>query len=192
MRVFCVLTAEELGGQQADLIVFPGGVDRAEIEKAHLVLPRATIAGAVLEGRYVRAVLLHQGLNRIDYLKVDTDRRTEGTGYVPKRLPLFEAEDVCIGVLICMDVNLPDLASALIRAIRSSSAHLKIVCIPSHMGSHWFNADILPSQQYEGVHVVLCNHTKDYQDRCKSFVTDTRGKKIRVQQQEEPIHVDLR
>ena len=57
-----------------------------------------------MENGRSRGVVLHGGQNRIDYLKVETDGRTVGSGDHQQN-SVYELGDVCIGVLICMDVN---------------------------------------------------------------------------------------
>ena len=42
-----------------------------------------------------------------------------------------------------------------------------------------------------GMHVIACNHTNFHQVRCASFVTNTAGNKIHIQQGDEPINVKL-
>jgi len=96
----------------------------------------------------------------------------------------------CVGMLICMDVDHPTFSQAIIRRVRSSECRLKLICIPADMGSYSFNGDTVPSQLH-GVNVILCNHTKTHQNRCKSFITDMRGRKIVVQKSDEPVHVQL-
>ena len=191
MRISCVLAARELNAESADLIVFPEGVCRKEIEDAELSNLDAVIAAAVVENGYSRGVLLHRGQNRIDYLKVETDGRTVGTGNHQQN-PVYEFGSFCIGVLICMDIDKPDFSRTVVEKIRASSAKLKFLCVPADMGDYWFSGDSLPfPNRFEGVHVILCNHVKTHQARCKSFVTDIVGKKLVVQQDHEPIYAVL-
>jgi hypothetical protein len=189
MRISCVIAASELDAVPADLIVFPEGVCRREIEKAQSFYPEAVIVAAIVENGFSRGVLLHGGRNRIDYLKVESDGRTVGSGD-HQQVPIYEFEDVCIGVLICMDVDCLLFSRAVIEKVRTSSAKLKLLCVPADMTSDWFSGDAL-SSVFEAIHVVLCNHTKTHQARCKSFVTDMHGRKIVVQDQDEPIHAEL-
>ena len=49
MRVSCVLSADQLGPQPADLILLPEGVGYSEIETASSTYPDAMVIGAVLE-----------------------------------------------------------------------------------------------------------------------------------------------
>jgi len=68
----------------------------------------------------------------------------------------------------------------------------KLLCLPADMGSYWFDGDALAfPHRYAGIHVALCNHTKTHNVRCKSFVTDTHGKKVHVQVNSEPIYVTV-
>ena len=191
MKVSCVLASCELNDESIDLIVFPEGVCRRQIEEASLSYPDAFIVGAVVESGRSRGILLHRGKGRIDYFKVETDGRTEGTGNTQQKL-VYEHGDVCIGILICMDIDNVAFSTAAIESIKSSSASLKLLCVPADMGSHWLSGDSLPfPKKFEGIHVILCNHIKTHQSRCKSFITDIKGEKIMVQQDREPIYAEL-
>ena len=192
MRISCVLSARELLSINTDLIVFPEGICWAEIEAAQSSHPESAIVGAIVENRRSRGLLIYQGLNRIDYLKVESDNLTNGTGNL-KQNPVYMFGDVCIGVLICKDINHPAFSRAVIENIKSISAKLKLLCVPADMDNFNFTGEnLLYPQTYEGLHVIMCNHTKSHpQDRCKSFVTNTRGMKVRVQTHVEPIHTDL-
>lgn len=190
MRITCALTSGKLTSPAADLIVFPEGVCWKEIQAAQSSYSKSVIVGAVIENGQSREVLLHQGLNRIDYLKVQTDGQTTGNGD-PKQDPVYYLENLCIGVLICMDIDAVEFSGAVIKKIRSSRANLKLLCIPADMASCW---DILAfPKRFEGIHVILCNHTKTYQGsaRCQSFIADAHGRKIVVQVQDEPIYAGL-
>ena len=175
-----------------DLIVFPEGILPEEVAKAQASHPESMIVGATDEGGRSRGLLLHRGENRIDYLKVETDGLTKGSRDLQQN-PVYQFGKVCIGVLICMDVDHPEFSRAVIAKVRSSSAKLKLICIPADMGNEWFGGDSLQfPTKFEGTHVILCNHIKTHpQDRCKSFVTDTHGTKIVVQYEDEPIHTEL-
>src|SRR6187399_2767942 len=112
MLVSCVQQAVEIETPCADVIVFPEYSELAELTKARSICPDAIIVGAVVEEdqRRVprgRGILFHRGTNQIDYLKIgsDTSGETKGTDSRPERLPVYEFSNVCIGVLICMDVN---------------------------------------------------------------------------------------
>jgi predicted amidohydrolase len=190
MRVACVIKASELKELAAELIVFPEGVRRAEILAAQSSHPDAVVVGAVVENRRSRAALLHRGLNQIDYLKARSDGRTIGTGDA-RQDAVYDSGTLCIGVLICMDIDHVELSQAVIDTIRSSPANLKVLCIPADMSSDW-NVLNCP-KRFEGIYVVLCNHTLSYQgiSRCQSFIADTSGRRIVVQAQDEPIYADV-
>lgn len=192
VRISCVLTARELRSARTDLIVFPEGIFRGEIEAAQLSHPDSVIVGAIVENGRSRGLLRHRGKNRIDYLKVETDGRTTGTENLQQN-PVYVLGDVCIGVLICMDINHGAFSRAVIENIKFTSAKLKLLCVPADMADYYFSGQNLASpQNFEGVHVILCNHTNAHpQDRCKSFVTDTHGTKVVVQNHVEPIHTNL-
>ena len=193
MRISCVLTARELAGVSADLIVFPEGVSWKEVKDAESSHPDAVITGAIVENSDIRGLLLHRGHQRIDYLKVLTDERTVETRDYQQN-PVYECGDVCIGVLICRDVSYPKFSPPVIEKIRTSSAKMKVLCVPADMDFRWFTGDGPPFlRDFEGVHLLLCNHTKTYKgnNRCKSFITNTHCTKIAVQRQDEPIHMEL-
>lgn len=191
MKVSCILAVGELDAKPTDLIVFPEGVCIKEIEEAMSVHPDAVIVAAYVENGHSRGVLWHQGRNRIDYLKVCDDGRTGGTENLQQN-PTYSFGDTCIGVLICMDIDHIAFSLAVIQKLKSSKARSKYLCVPADMGSAWFSEDCLPfPQRFEGIHVILCNHIKTHQVRCKSFITDTDGMKIVVQRNEEPIHRDF-
>ncbi len=190
MRITCVIKASELRGQAADLIVFPEGVCWAEIGAAQSSHPDSVVVGAVVDNGHSRAVLLHRGLNQINYLKVGTDGRTIGTG-VAQQDAVYDSGTLCIGVLICMDIDEVELSQDVIDTMHSSPAKLKVLCIPADMASHW---DVLNfPKRFEGMYVVLCNHTKSYQgiSRCQSFIADRGGRRIVVQAKDEPIYADV-
>ena len=184
-----MLNAQEVGGAPADLIVFPEGACHKEIQEASTKNPNSIIVGAIVEDGRSRGLLIHHGQNKIEYLKVESDDRTEGSQNV-QQCPVYEMPDICIGVLICKDIDSVEFARKVIDRIKSSSCALKLLCVPADMMSDWFSDEKLPPK-YEGVHVVLCNHTKTYQFRCQSFVTDMLGNKINVQKQHKPVYAQL-
>ena len=192
MKVSCVLAVHELDGVPADLVVFPEGISRLDLDAAQLSHPNAFIAAAIEENGCCRGILMHQRRNRIEYLKIGSDGRTVGSRNICQS-PVYQAANVCVGMIICMDVNNPVFLRTVVDKIRSSTASQKFLCIPADMDANWFVGDKLAfPQEFGGVHVVVCNHTKTYPDiRCASFITDTLGTKIKVQRQHEPIHAEL-
>lgn len=192
MRISCVLAARELHSVLTDLIVFPEGICWEEIVAAQSSHPGSIIVGAIVENGCSRGLLLHRGVNRIDYLKVENDGRTIGTGNL-RQNPVYVLGDVCIGILICMDIINGAFSQTVIKKIKSTPAKLKLLCVPADMADYYFSGQILATpQNFEGINVILCNHTNAHpQDRCKSFVTDTHGKKVVVQNYVEPIHAEL-
>ena len=192
MRVSGVLNAAQLVAETPDLIVFPEGVQFSELQQARSKHPRAIVIGAVLERWCCRAYLLHQGDdNQIVYLKVGPYMHTPGSGDVNQQ-PVYECGDVCIGVLICMDVNCPALAQSVTERIKSANAIHKFLCIPADMSADWFKDKNLFGSIFDGMHVLMCNNTATYGlDGCQSFITDTHGKKISVWTPGEPFHAEL-
>ena len=191
MRVSCVLKVGDVENPISHVIVFPEGIDHEEITRACQLYPNCLIVGAVVEQGRSRGLLFHKGRNRIDYLKVETDGRTRGVGNV-MQMPVYETDSLCVGVLICMDIDRQEFARTVTQTIRSSSRPLKLLCIPADMGDYWFSGESLVApERFEGIYVVVCNHTKTHQARCKSFIADIKGKKVIVQKQTEPIHAEL-
>ncbi len=191
MRIACVLTASELTTSDAELIVLPEGASQREIEQVQLSYPDAMTVGGMIEHGNSCGVLWHKRKNRIAYVKVGNDGRTRGGGDL-SQMPLYEFGNVCIGVLMCMDIDNVIFSQAVIDNIRSSPEKLKLLCIPADMGDHWFNDNNSSAlQRFQGMHVILCNHTKTHQARCKSFITDTHGRKMAVQQSHEALYAEL-
>lgn len=109
-----------------------GGRILREIEAASIENPSAIIVVAIEESGRGRGVLLHHGENRIDYLKLGTDGRTSGTDNVQQN-PVYETGNLCVGVLICMDIQHRAFSWAVIERVRSSECELKLVCVPADM-----------------------------------------------------------
>jgi hypothetical protein len=190
VAVSVVLRAEEIPADSPDLIVFPEGITWDQIDHAAASHPKAVITGGVDEGGRIRAALWHAGANRIGYRKIGTDGRTKGTGLLPQAWPVYEFHDVCVGVLLCMDIDFAVFSRALVDRVRSSEQPWKFLCVPANMGSYWFEGNNV-GEHLAGMHLIVCNHTNFHQARCASFITDMEGKKIRIQQGVEPIHVKL-
>ncbi|HEX3666830.1 MAG TPA: hypothetical protein VHU23_16520 [Rhizomicrobium sp.] len=121
---------------------------------------------------------------------MNTDGTTVGTGRLPK-LPVYETDDLCVGVLICMDVQIPELVRELVARVSSSLSTYKIVCIPAHMGSNWFSGPTL-DVNFGNVFVALCNHTQQDRPRCKSFIAGPHRTKTHEQLDTEPLHAELK
>jgi hypothetical protein len=199
MRISCITRLEEIGMPPPEVMVFPEYSRSDEIGLAAARFPSSFVIAAVkVKGgepagpARCRGQLWHQGQNRIDYLKIGTDGSgwTIGTGKIP-RLPVYELPHICVGVLICMDIQNASFFLSIIDRIRLSKAALKLLCIPADMGSEWLEGDYLMDAHLEGIHVGLCNHTTNHQLRCKSFITDAHRRKIRRQIDCEPIDWEL-
>src|SRR2546428_4686154 len=82
-----------------------------------------------------RNVLWHDGANRIEYWKVGTDGRTKGSGNLPQAPPVYEFAEICVGVVICMDINAGFGAFCWVVTdrIRSSTRPWKFLCVPADM-----------------------------------------------------------
>lgn len=191
MKVWCGQSADQLAEDTPDLVVFPECVSLRDIQAAAALLPRAIVVGAVLEASRVRGIVWHLGCNRIDYAKVGFDGHTDG-GPPPERLPIYAVGDVHVGTLVCMDVQLPELRNAVVDALRASTAQFKIVGVPAEMqrGS-WFVDDWV-GPVWRGTVLALSNGVSRYPDsRLPSFITDTDGLKVAVQERTEPIWLRL-
>ncbi len=190
ISVACVLSANQLEGVETNVVVFPEGIDEIEITTAQIAHPNALVVGSIIENGMGRGVLYHRGQNRIDYLKIGNDRRTKPSNN-ERQMPVYEAGNICVGVVICMDVDTGVFLSNLLQRIKSSSAEFKLVCVPADMAEATFSGtELMP--QWEGVHVLLCNHIKTYpQGRAKSFISDTHRIKRVIQQTNEPLFAQL-
>jgi hypothetical protein len=191
MRVSCVLKAEELSGEATRVIVFPEGVTIFEIKKAGTLHPDAVIVGAVVEHGFCRGIMQCAGEDLVSYLKVECDGRTNGSGHLAQ-MPVTIFEDLCIGMLICMDLDSNQFSSAVLDEIRRSSATHKILCVPADMAEFWLNGQsISQGGKFAGLHVALCNNTATHNSRCKSFITNLDGEKMVRQIDMEPVHYYL-
>jgi predicted amidohydrolase len=190
MRISCVTSSSEISDDPSELIVFPEYSDVRDLRAATLMHPGSIIVGAVERCRRSVGVLLHQGVNRIAYTKVESDGRTICAGNLPKRAS-YETPSICTGVAICMDIDQPDVWLPVVDRLRASAARYKILCVPSDMRPHWFSGDRLANTGFEGVNVVVCNSTSRIDSRRCSFMTDTHGNIIVQQTACEPIHLVL-
>lgn len=198
MIVWCGLSAAQLGDEQPDLIVFPEGVDRAEIDMATALRPNAIVAGAVLEacdhdvrGR-MRGIIRHLGRDWINYQKVRDDNHTAG-GPAPKAPPVYETDTLAVGLLICMDINATDVRDQVMCKLRQSPARFKVLCIPADMHmSVWSMEAMLQNTFLAGAHLALSNHTTRYAEfSFPSFIADEPRVNTKVRDGEEPIRLEL-
>lgn len=191
IRLSCVLGAAELAGRSADIVLFPEGVEPADMALARAMVPGALIVGAVEERGRSRALIERAGRNQVDYRKIETDGRTKGAGVEPRSLPLVLEDRIAIGVVICMDIQRAGWVSVIIGALRAAPAPVKLLCIAGDMSDMYFQGQTL--QPYlHGVKVALCNNTRTHpRHRCQSFVADASGAKRVVQTGVAPVHVEL-
>jgi hypothetical protein len=190
VAIWVVSRVDEIPVDSPDLIVFPEGISWDQIHLAAARHLHAAIVGGVDEGGRIRAVLWHAGANRIDYRKIGTDGSTKGSGNLPQAWPVYEFDDMCVGVVICMDIDFAVFSRAVVERIRSSKRRWKFLSVPADMHSDRFPGNNV-EPEFVGMHVVVCNHTKTNEVRCASFITDTERNKIRIQENHEPIHVKL-
>ncbi len=199
MKISCVVSADELS-DSADVIVFPEGVHLEEVKKAAARYPSAIVAGAVLERKCwplvgknwerhrCRGIVWHDGKPRIDYLKILTDSRTSTGCQDISQLPVYETPEICLGMIICMDVQHSQFLASVIQRVKTSEANYKLICVPAEMASAWFNGGI--DSVFHGVYVAVCNHVRFYRGagRCKSFIASDTQERIVTQRDEESIH----
>src|SRR5262245_3917553 len=106
ISISLVQTAGELIGVSPDLIVLPEGTSWDEIHRVIALYTKAAVVAAVPEDGYMRGVLYRDGRNQVDYLKIGADRRlSTRCGTVTQPPPLYECGDMCIGMVVCMDVE---------------------------------------------------------------------------------------
>jgi hypothetical protein len=191
MRISCVTNPTEVGTDPSDLIVFPEYSDANEINTVASRIPNSIIVAAVLEGRRSRGVLFHQGKNRIDYLKIGTDGHSIGTKTLPRRMPIYELPNICVGVVICMDIQEGPLWPHVIERLKASTSPRDFLCVPADMGSEWFSGNPKVDFRLEGIHLIVCNHPTGHDPRCKSFMTCADLTVVRQQFDREPLHLDL-
>ncbi len=184
LKIACVRSAQEVP-PFCTVIVFPEGAERLDLQQASIAWPTAVVVGAFADRGYSRGVLLRRGRLLVSYLKVLSDGRTHGSGNA-EQMPVFEDAAICVGLVVCMDVDHVKFAAAIRARVLSSPAPIKVLCIPADMGDYWFSGD-MQYTQFAGMHVALCNNTTTHLNRYKSFVTDTGGRKAAVQRDVEPV-----
>ncbi len=191
MQVWCGQSASQLGDQTPDLVVFPEGIGSDQIASVAAYHPQTIVVGAVLDANRMRGVVWHRSRNWIRYAKVGSDGQTDG-GPPPGELPIYIHGEVAIGVLICMDVQLPTLRNSVVDALRRSAASFKILCVPADMqGGAWFVGDEV-GPAWTGVSLALSNGVfRSPTNRLASFITDVRGAKIAIQVGTEPVSYRL-
>jgi hypothetical protein len=187
----CLIRAADLErGVDPDIILLPEGAAGEDVTNLSRTMAGAVVVGAVNEAGRSRAILLQRRQYQIAYFKINSDGQTRGVGAPPPQLPIWADACVAIGVVVCMDVR-EGWVSEVVSALRSAPSSIKVLCIPGDMSADWFLGDVL--QPYlHGVHVALCNHVRTHKgNRCKSFVTDLRGRKRVVQSGIEALNVKL-
>jgi hypothetical protein len=186
MNIACAIAAENATDLFADVLVLPEGTAPAALEAATTRFPRAVIVAAIPDGRNMRAQVIVEGRNQVNYLKIRTDDRSEGVGNAPTTLPYCESRELAIGVLICKDIEEIEFVQALLQKLRSSSRPVKLLCIPADMHGDWFISEHIGG--FEGVYLALSNNNQTYPIwRARSFIAEPRGKRIVTQIAHEPI-----
>jgi hypothetical protein len=191
MQLTCALNASEETDSAKCLLVLPEGISKHELDEACQLLPRTIIVGAVLDpdGEHMRAYLVHEGTNRLEYLKKLGDGRSTGSGLLPK-IATYETQDFIIGVLICRDIEDIILRTAVLRTLINSAASTKILCIPADMHADWFRSTEITG--FAGVFVAMSNNNKTYSDsRCKSFIANPSGERLSTQTEYEAVRASV-
>lgn len=198
LLVSCVQTCSEIGTPFPDVVLFPEYGHLSEVAHAQALNPNSMIIGAVVEEdpNHVlrsRGLLFHHSENRIDYLKIGMDGWTQGTKRRPEQLPVYRYSAICIGVLLCMDVQEDEtFARDVIMAVKSAPVSFKFICIPAAMTASAWNWSAPLGPKWEGVHVLLCNNLgRAFQPACKSFIATPHGIKIIEQFSTEPLRASL-
>jgi hypothetical protein len=172
MRIVCSLNAQE--GERPDVLVLPENTCQIELSQVIKQHPLATIVAAVKDGPYMRAQLIKNGINQIDYLKALPDGRSKPFNGPQPALPFYEDQEasLAMGVLICRDFECNKLRVQLLARFESSRAEYKLLCIPADMCNDFFGEG--PGLTFPGVFVALSNHCLTYKNpcRCLSFVAD--------------------
>ena len=186
MRIECVSRFGEILPGVPGVIVLPEYCEPSEVVEVARTHPGAIVVAAVQEGVRSRGLILHRNRNHVEYIKIGSDGRTRGTEVPPSRLPVYELPQICIGMLICKDVQQGTFLHQLIQRLERSRAPLKLICVPAFMGPEWFGDDPVGAP-FNRVHIALCNHTTQDRPRCRSFISDASGTKLRHQIDREPI-----
>lgn len=184
MRVACAPGAPE--GDSPDLLVLPEGVSKADLDLAVARHPSSLVVGAVPDGPHMRAYVVRDGINRVNYLKsVDDGRSGHFEGVQP--LALFEEPGLAVAVFICIDYLSLELRPRLLEALKASQSERALVCIPADMHGDFFRDG--PEGTFPGVWVALSNNRKTYENpwRCRSFIADRGGRVMARQSDYEAI-----
>jgi hypothetical protein len=177
-ELWCGLSADQLGTATPDLIVFPERVSQHEIDQAVARCPNAIIAGAISTKGFMRGVIWHHGRNQIDYLKVGNDGRL-GSSPSPRREQptIYESHDLAVGLLICMDFDIPAVRDGVIEQLHRSEAPFKALCVPADMYNAWFSTEPITPPRLDGIHVAVSNGLVHGDNRLRSFITDRKRMK---------------
>jgi predicted amidohydrolase len=186
MNIVCAVATANTECLAPDVLVLPEGTTAAELVAATDQYPETVIVAATSDGRNMRAQVLVGGRNRVDYLKIRSDDRSEGVGSEPRELPYCESGELAIGVLVCRDIQEVKFARSLLQKLRSSSKAVKLLCVPADMHGDWFTSEQVYG--YEGAFLALSNNNQTYPVwRARSFIASPGGKRIVTQNAYEPI-----
>ena len=191
MQLTCALNASELTDGAECLLVLPEAISKHELDEACRLLPRTIIVGAVpdADSGHMRAYLVHEGTNRLKYLKTLSDGRSTGSGRHPETAT-YEAQDFIIGVLVCRDIENEVLRTSVLRTLNNSTAPKKILCIPADMHGEWFTSTKIAG--YAGVFVAMSNNNRTYPVwRSKSFIANPHGVRLSTQDEYETVRASV-
>ena len=137
-------------------------------------------------GRHMRAYVQVGGANKVQYLKVLGDGRSIGTGKQPAVLPVYQTDELALGVVVCRDIEDLGFLHAVLGRLRASPQRVKLLCIPADMQDHWFSFD--PIRGFEGVYLARSNNNSTYPEgRALSFIAAPDATRLVRQLRYEPI-----
>ena len=186
MELSCAARVADIGSHKPSVLVLPERTELAELQRAQALTAESVVVAASAEGDLMRGHLLHRGINQVNYLKMLSDDVSRGTGVLPAT-PIYETPEFAIGMLICRDLQNPELQANVMNSLRASRSQLKVLCIPAHMGSGWFPSSRI--NDFLGGFLALSNHPGTPGDaRCPSFIANPDGVRREVQNHHEPIY----
>jgi predicted amidohydrolase len=188
VKVACALTVEDLTCEDLQVLVLPEGVSTASLFEASARHPELIVVGATAEVDHMRAYVLVNGQNMVNYLKISSDGRSTGVGNPPESA-VYLTDTLALGVLVCMDCQ-HDFRLQVRDALLASERPVKLICVPADMHCHWFSSQ--PVLGWPGIHVALSNGTLSYPlSRAQSMIAGPDGLWRVRQAAIEPIVVEI-
>lgn len=192
IRISTVLNFSEIPKPPADLIVLPEYCEYAHIHRAASDFPESIVVGSSKVNGNSVGFLFHRGQNHINYEKIGKDGHTTGGGS-EKQCPVYETDEIVVGVVICMDIQKSEFVRNLAKAVKASSAKFKFICLPGDMGYQWFPGDQIGSDETLGIRFVLSNNNKGHQgfSRRRGFITGPDNRFVLSQREKEPLDYEI-